>query len=176
MKFQWKPPDGAKVWKLLNQYKYVLVVIAAGLLLLLWPSGKERQAAPAGTDGGQGQEGFDLKELEEKLSQTLSQVEGAGKVTVTLTVKNGMEQVLASDRSTSVTEGGSSVEETTVLVNSGSGQEAVRLTQRWPTFQGALVVCEGGDSMEIRLLMTQAVSALTGLGADRITVCKGSAK
>ena len=173
MKFQWKPPEGAKVWKLLDQYKYVLIVIAAGVILLLWPSGKEGQAAPAGAAGGQEQETFDLEELEEKLSRTLSQVEGAGKVTVTLTVKSGMEQVLASDRSTSVTERGSSVEDKTILVNSGSGQEAVRITQRWPTFQGALVVCEGGDDMEIRLVMTQAVSALTGLGADRITVCKG---
>ena len=94
-------------------------------------------------------------------------------MTVTLSVKNGMEQVLASDRTTSVTERGSSVEEETVLVNSGGSQEAVLLTQRYPTFQGALVVCQGGDDAEIRLTLTQAVSALTGLGADRITVCKG---
>ena len=92
---------------------------------------------------------------------------------MTLSVKNGMEQVLASDRTTSVTERGSSVEEETVLVNSGGSQEAVLLTQRYPTFQGALVVCQGGDDAEIRLTLTQAVSALTGLGADRITVCKG---
>ena len=65
------------------------------------------------------------------------------------------------------------MEEETVIVNSGSGQEAVLLTRRYPTFQGALVVCEGGDDAEIRLLMTRAVSALTGIGADRITVCKG---
>ena len=173
MKFQWKAPEDTKVWKLLNQYKYVLIVIAVGMILLLWPSGKEEQTVSDGVARAQEQEIFDLNELEEKLSQTLSQVEGAGKVTVTLTVKSGMEQVLASDRSTSVTERGSSVEEETVLVNTGSGQEAIRITQRWPTFQGALVVCEGGDDMEIRLLMTQAVSALTGLGSDRITVCKG---
>ena len=60
-----------------------------------------------------------------------------------------------------------------MLIGSGSGQEAVQLTRRYPTFQGALVVCEGGDDAGVRLLMTQAVSALTGLGTDRITVCKG---
>ena len=58
-------------------------------------------------------------------------------------------------------------------MDSGSGQEAVLLMQRYPTFQGALVVCEGGDNAEIRLLMARAVSALTGIGTDRITVCKG---
>ena len=173
MKFQWKPPEAAKVLKFLEQYKYVLIIIAAGIALLLWPAGEKR--AQAGQDGpaGGAQDSFDLEALEEKLSQTLSQVEGAGRVSVTLTIKSGMEQVLASDRTTSVTERGSSVEEETVLLSNGSGEEAVLITQRYPVFQGALVVCEGGDSAEIRLLMTQAVSALTGLGADRITVCKG---
>lgn len=171
MKFQWKPPEGA-VWKALYEYKYVLLVIAAGIVLLLWPTGKREQDAGTGGTAG-AQESFDLDALEEKLSQTLSRVEGAGEVTVTLTVKRGMEQVLASDRTTSVSERGSSVEEETVLVNSGGGQETVLLTQRYPTFQGALVVCEGGDDAEVRLLLTQAVSVLTGLGTDRITVCKG---
>ena len=171
MKFQWKLPEGA-VWKVLDKYKYVLIVIAAGIILLLWPTGEQERTA--GTDSAAAaRETFDLDALEEKLSKTLSRVEGAGKVTVTLTVKSGMEQVLASDRNTSVSERGSSVEEETVLVNSGGGQETVLLTQKYPTFQGALVVCEGGDNAEIRLLLTQAVSALTGLGADRITVCKG---
>lgn len=171
MKVQWKSPEGA-VWKLLDQYKYILIVIAAGVILLLWPTGDREQKDEAG-QGAQAGDVFDLSALEEKLSQTLSKVEGAGEVTVTLSVKNGMEQVLASDRTTSVTERGSSVEEETVLVNSGGSQEAVLLTQRYPTFQGALVVCQGGDDAEIRLTLTQAVSALTGLGADRITVCKG---
>ena len=171
MKFQWKLPEGA-VWKALDQYKYVLIVIVAGIILLLWPSGERKQ--DTGSDGTSDvRETFDLEALEEKLSKTLSKVEGAGEVTVTLTVKRGMEQVLASDRTTSVSERGSSVEESTVLVNSGGGQDTVLITQKYPTFQGALVVCEGGDNVEIRLLLTQAVSALTGLGTDRITVCKG---
>lgn len=173
MKLQWKPPNTAKLWKLLDQYKYVLIVIVVGIVLLLWPSGEEKEGPKAELGAQSAQEPFDLAALEEKLSQTLSKVEGAGKVSVTLTVKSGMEQVLASDRSTSVTDRGSSVEEETVLVDSGSGQEAVLLMQRYPTFQGALVVCEGGDNAEIRLLMTRAVSALTGIGTDRITVCKG---
>lgn len=174
MKLQWKPPEGA-VWKALERYKYVLLVIIAGVILLLWPTGESRQGQePVGQ--AEPQETFDLGALEEKLAQTLSQVEGAGRVTVTLTVKSGMERVLASDRTTSVTDRGSSVEEETVLAGSNGAREPVLLTRRYPTFQGAVVVCQGGDNAEIRLLLTQAVSALTGLGADRITVCKGSAE
>ena len=171
MKFQWKPPEAEQLWKLLDKYKYVLLLLAAGLLLLLWPAG-EREAPQENGSGG-GLEEFDLAALEEKLSQTLSRGEGAGKVTVALPVKSGMEQVPLTDRSTSVTERGNSVEEKTVVINTGSGQEAIVRVQRGPVFQGAVVVSEGGDRAEVKLLLTQAVAALTGLGADRITICKG---
>lgn len=172
MRFQWKKPEAEQLWKLLEKYKYVLIILAAGLILLLWPTGEKEK--PAESADPSAPEEFDLAALEEKLSQTLSQVEGAGKVTVALTVKSGMEQVPVTDRSTSVTERGNSLEEKTVVINTGSGQEAVVRVQRYPQFQGAVVVCQGGDRADVRLLLTQAVSALTGLGADRITVCKGN--
>ncbi len=173
MKSQWKLPEAEQLWKLLDKYKYVLLLVAAGLALLLWPVGEGEQ--PQESASGGGLEEFDLSALEEKLSQTLSQVEGAGKVTVALTVKSGLEQVPLTDRSTSVSERGNSVEEKTVVISTGSGQETVVRMQRGPVFQGAVVVAQGADRAEVRLLLTQAVAALTGLGADRITVCKGSA-
>ena len=163
--------EAEKAWKLLEKYKYVLIVLVVGLVLLLWPVGTKEEPRE-GVPGGQAED-FDLEAMERKLSQVLSQVDGAGKVTVALTVKSGVEQVPVTDRSTSVTERGNSVEEKTVVIDTGSGKEAVVRLQRSPVFQGALVVCEGGDRADVQLLMTRAVSALTGLGADRITVCKG---
>ncbi|MBE6910130.1 MAG: hypothetical protein E7474_11250 [Ruminococcaceae bacterium] len=38
---------------------------------------------------------------------------------------------------------------------------------------GALVVCEGAGSAAVRLQLTQAVSALTGLSSDKIAIVKG---
>lgn len=171
MRVQWKPEQ---LKKLLDKYKYVLLVLAAGLVLLLWPSG-ERERPASEADGG-GLEEFDLAALEEKLSRTLSQVEGAGEVTVVLTVKSGAEQVPLTDRSTSSRERDSQVEEKTVVINTGSGQQAAVRLERAPVFQGAVVVCPGGDQAQVRLLLSQAVSSLTGLGTDRITICKGSAE
>ena len=169
MRVQWKPEQ---LWKLLDKYKYVLLALAAGVALLLWPAGEREKPAPSAPDGAA--EEFDLAALEEKLSQTLSRVEGAGKVTVALTLKSGMEQVPVTDRTTSAGERENRTEEKTVVVGSGSDQEAVVRLRRYPVFQGALVVCEGADQAEVRLAMTQAVSALTGLGTDRVTICKGT--
>ena len=44
------------------------------------------------------------------------------------------------------------------------------MTQRC---SGALVVCEGAGSAAVRLQLTQAVSALTGLSSDKIAIVKG---
>ena len=61
-----------------------------------------------------------------------------------------------------------------VTVGKGSGQqEAVPIQTVAPEFRGALVVCPGGGNAATRLKLIEAVSALTGLGSDRISVCAG---
>ena len=175
MRFQWKLPQLEKVQGFFKQYKYVLLVAAAGLLLLLWPAGEDRQQPAAEETGLAGeQENFSVEALEERLAAALSRIEGAGEVSVVLTVETGMERVLAADRSQEQSEGELSTREETVILSTDQGEEAVLVTQRYPTFQGALVVCPGGGDPSVRLVLTQAVAALTGLGSDRITVCEGS--
>lgn len=157
----------------LQKYKYVLLVALAGAVLLLWPSGggeTEAQAPPAAvvTDP------FQTATLERRLEQALSQISGAGEVSVVLTLKETPRQVVAQDGS--ATEGGAqtSRELTTVLASGGSGvQQPVLLQQLSPAYQGALVVAQGGSDPGVRLALSGAVSALTGLGADRISICQG---
>ena len=61
-----------------------------------------------------------------------------------------------------------------VVVGTGSGTQEVVVTNRvYPRYVGALVVCEGGGSAGVRLAVTQAVSALTALPSDKITVLQG---
>ena len=78
----------------LHKYRLVWLVILVGLFLLLLPTGggegEEAAAEPA-------QGTFDLEKTEARLAQALSQIKGAGEVTVMLTVANGPRQVLAQD-------------------------------------------------------------------------------
>ena len=86
-----------------------------------------------------------------------------------LTVKSGARQILAQDSSRSGEESSTS----TVVVSTGSGTEdAVVLQQVYPQYQGVLVVCPGGGDPAVCLKLVDAVSALTGLGADKISICK----
>lgn len=162
-----------KLYAIFSKYKYVLLVILAGILLLLLPSfGEKKQtAAPKETQELQLSAEFDLGAMEQKLSEALSEIDGAGKTRVILTLKGGTRQILAKDESFSEQENSS----TTVVVSKGSGfQDAVVLQQVYPQYQGALVICPGGGNAAVKLKITEAVSAVTGLGAARISVCKGN--
>ena len=165
-------PGAAQKWKeALGRYQYALLVIAVGVVLLLLPVGGRdgaEEAVPAQTEGT----AFDLEAFEEKLARTLSQVEGAGQAQVVLTLDGGSRQVLARNQEQDRDGGGSN---TVATVGRGSGtQEVVPLQVVAPQFRGALVVCPGGGDPQVRLRLVEAVSALTGLGSDRISVCASS--
>ena len=148
----------------LGRYRLVWLAILAGLVLLLLPSGRDRETPAAQPEAAV----FDLSETEHRLGETLSRIDGAGEVTVLLSLRDGPKRVLAQNRQ----EGGERTE-TVVLSRGGGSQETVTVQELSPGYQGALLVCEGGDDPRVRLALTQAVSALTGLGADKISISKG---
>lgn len=163
------PLDFTKILKQLQQYKYVLLVIVAGLILLMIPTGggdkktEQKQATQS--------EQFDLSAFENRLEDILSRIDGAGKTNVVLTLKNDGLRVLAQE--TQRKEGESNT--TVVTIGRGSGmQDVVEIQSFTPQFQGAVVVCQGADSPAVQLKLIEAVSALTGLGSDKISVCKGN--
>ena len=150
----------------LRRYRLVWVVILAGLILLALPSdGKKQEAAVLPETAS-----FDLAETERRLAETLSRIDGAGEVTVMLTVRDGPRKVLAQN----CQDGEKDQRSETVVLARGSGtQETVTVQELYPGYQGALLVCDGGDDPQVRLALTRAVSALTGLGADKISISKG---
>lgn len=174
MELKHKLPSVERLVAFFKRYKFVLIVIAAGLFLLALPSGSGGNNAGESKGVPGTEEDFSVEALEKKLGDILSRIEGAGKVSVMLTVKSGMERILATDQETAQSDSELERTEETVVLSKDSGEEVVLIGQNYPTFQGALVVCPGGGDPQIQLEITRALSALTGLGAGRITVCKGS--
>ena len=167
MKWTW--PEAVQRWKGWK-YSYVLLIAAVGIVLLLLPTGgrdSPEEETPAQEEGVS----FDLDAFEEKLERALSQIEGAGTTRVVLTLSGGSRQVLARNQERDGNGGDSN---TVVTVGKGSGsQEVVPLQTVAPEFRGALIVCPGGGNASVRLKLIEAVSAVTGLGSDRISVCAG---
>ncbi len=161
------PPNWLSGWNSLwSRYKYALVVVLVGVLLLLLPEGKEN---PSGETPTVQQPTLCAQELEQKLERILSRVEGAGQVSVALTVKEGPRQVLARD----VEQRQEETVQEYVLISQGSGrQNTVALQTVAPIYQGALVVCDGGEDPVVRLQVLEGVRVLTGLSSDKISVSK----
>ncbi len=166
-----------KIW---DRYKYAALVVLIGAGLLLWPGGD------FGLGGSEKEEkretleiyeDLDTQDIQREMAEILGAMSGVGQVKVMLTVDSDGERQLAQNTqlnysgSTAAPEDYSRRSET-VLVSGSGGNETVTVKTMYPTYRGALVVCEGGDRAEVRLAVTEAVSALTGLSTDRITVAK----
>ena len=104
----------------MGRYRLVWLVILAGLILLLLPTGEKEGEAREETE--QTQSAFDLAATEARLSQALSKIHGAGEVTVVLTVANGPRQILAENVDRDGSQGEEKTE--TVVLSRGSGSQA----------------------------------------------------
>ena len=62
--------------------------------------------------------------------------------------------------------------EPTIISAGGGAQEAVELKTVSPQYLGAVVVCDGADSPQVQLAVTQAVAQFTGLSTDHISVLR----
>ena len=107
---------------------------------------------------------------EGELESILTQIQGVGRVKVMLTEAAGSLTEYQTDRDT---DPDGSLRSETVLI-SGQNREENGLVRSVtpPTYLGAIVVCQGGDNATVRLSVIQAVSSVTGLSSDRITVLK----
>ena len=158
----------------LKKYKYALIIAAVGIVLLLLPTGHSDTAEQI-PDSAHSSE-FSLEKEELRISKALSSMEGAGETTVILTLRSGVQTLYQTDTSTVRDSSGEydrrEEESETVILSNGSSEQAAVVQEIYPVYEGALVVCQGAGSAEVRLNIVSAVSALTGLPSNRITVVK----
>ena len=151
--------------ELVRKYRYVLLVVLAGLFLMALPDGKNAKATPEPAAA----ETESRQDLQTELEEILSQIQGAGRVRVLLTQREGERTVYQTDEDST----SSGIRSDTVLLN-GSDRSQTGLVQQVnpPTYLGAVIVCQGADSASVRLAIVEAVGSVTGLSTDKITVLK----
>lgn len=145
-----------------DKYKFAALVIALGAALMLWPTA----AAPSPTPAPQS------RDLQGDLQAALGKIRDVGAVWVLLTEESSPAQTLARDRKISFRGDEYSESSETVLLDAPNGEAVVVTRTESATYRGALVVCEGGDLPAVKLAVTEAVTALTGLPANRVAVVK----
>ncbi len=164
-----------------------LLVLLAGILLVViaLPMQEEQGEVQEAAEASAVKEGEDATDMEARLADILSKMEGAGTVRVMITLKSSAEKIVekdipSSDRDTQEQdESGSKStvekerDETTVYERDEKGNETPYVTQELaPQVEGVLVLAEGGDNAVVIKNITEAVMALFNLEAHKIKVMK----
>ncbi|MBX6378071.1 MAG: hypothetical protein IRY95_05920, partial [Clostridia bacterium] len=193
--------------------EYALLAVAGGLLAMLLfrqaaPPGATRPGDPwagarpavagasppvGGASAGMPSAGIggSLTDLEREtaraLEAVLSRIQGAGAVTVEVTLEGAPEQVFAQDHQLNRTvtrEGGEGGVTRTVeqldasdrLVTvqaAAAGQAPVVQQMRRPAVRGVLVVAEGADDPSVQAALARAVEVALAVPAHRVAVVSG---
>ena len=104
-----------------------------------------------------------VQELETRLSKVLSKMEGAGEVSVFVTVASEGEKVLAVE-----TEQGEDGTVTTTPILSGG--EPIVLEELMPEITGVLIVAEGANDLSVRFNLLEAAASVLNINQSIIKV------
>lgn len=107
-----------------------------------------------------------VNNLEKTLSEMLTEIDGAGKVKVAISVASGRETVLATKTTITQTESGTQKEETPIIVNG----KTVVLKELYPEITGVLIIAEGADSIKVLNKIQQATTSLLNIDINRIEI------
>ncbi len=143
----------------IKKYQYILLVVLVGVFLMVLPQRTDEPEIPST------QEASSLQDLESELAIILSRIAGVGKAEVLLTEASGSNTIYQMDA------GQNQGNLDTVVIMDGSRQETGLVKQILPpVYRGAIVVCQGASSANVRLSVINAVKSVTGLSSDCITV------
>jgi len=160
-----------------------LIIFLAGLIIIIVASGyifnKEDEVIVTYNKTNI----FDPDVFENKLNKILSNIEGAGQVSVMISYKTGVENIplLNTKDNSTVTEetSGTSVKkvqqgqlETSIIFNqenNGSKEPYISKTLM-PQVEGVIVTCDGGGNAKVKGDVIKAVQAVTGVEQDKIQV------
>lgn len=160
---------GAKIKEFLKKYRFVMLILAIGIVLMIFPTEKKQEDVPQTQDN----DSILFEDPSVELSEILSQIQGAGKVRILLTKGTGERTVYQTDEEQDTTDQGQSVRvETVIVTDSDRAQQGLVQQILAPEYRGAIVVCQGADNAAVRLAIIEAVADATGLGTDRISVLK----
>ena len=165
--------------------KKLAVLCAVGVLgvvLLIIPSGEKKAEKKESVTAAQSQETY-AEDIEKRLTEIVSSIDGAGKTRVMVTLESGAEQVYArNEKIKSDTSGGTTLEKENfsdekeyVLIESDGNEGGMIIKLIQPKIRGVAVVCEGGGSDAVRQEITQAITAVLDINASRVYITKMSA-
>lgn len=107
-----------------------------------------------------------ITSLEDKLSTELSKIDGAGKVSVLISVKTGLTTEIATEKKVINNSDGITTEETPILV---SGKPII-LTEVYPEIVGVIIIAKGAEDLKVRMSLLTAAQTFLDITSDKIEI------
>ena len=190
-----------KRWRKIKKTDWAVIALTGVLLMIIaMPTGEKKQGGgtvlPKETTEEKVAEKTKtvqkddyISNLENRLEEVLSQIEGVGKVSVMITVSDNGTCVVEKDttKNISATEekdgsGGNravkeeETEENTIYIENGQEKTPYIQKETLPTIEGIVVVAEGGENGKTISDISEAIEALFSVEAHRIKVVKMGSK
>ncbi len=152
----------------MGKYKYALGILVLGIALMLIPG----KISTSSNETLQETAVVEQTDLANDLAKILCRIDGVGQVEVLLTLAAGEQTIYQQDTDIANGDTGTDRHETVIITDGDRAQSGLIQQVNPPSYLGAIVVCQGADSPSVKLAVVEAVSRVTGLGADRISVLK----
>lgn len=166
--------------------KILVVVGIIGIALIVFSDllfqKDEKAASSAQTISDGISSGAYAENLEKKLSGILSNIEGAGKVEVMITLVNGTENIYAyeeekssesekeTDENSQKESRQSETKQEVVLIESGSTKSPLIKTQMEPVIKGVIVSCQGASRASVKEMVINAVTTALDIPVTKVCV------
>lgn len=172
-KYDWKGIFHPENKKMRN---HILLALLAGVLLLA--------AGRSFSDTEEAEENVPQREMaqeyissagemERRMAEVFSEIEGAGKVDVILTWRQTEEKTIAHNEIRE--ENGESIrtEQTAILLENRDGAtNPIVLTENSPVVEGVVITAQGADQPAVAAALNQAAQALLDVPAHKVAVLK----
>ena len=153
-----------------NKYKYAIIVLIIGCVFLIAPKSENKDS---NIDTTNNQQDIQVESISDQLEKILERIDGAGDVTVMLSTAEGEKTLYQTDSKVTDSDTSNATDISTIIVTDEQRTEAGLVQQIIsPKYQGAIIVCDGAENPTVRLSIIDAVSKVTGLKSDKISVLK----
>ena len=160
-----------KLFEGIKGKKWVVIAAAAavGLILLSY-----RVSSPSEARKDESSQYYEVsfytESLEKRVADLCRASEGIRNVSVLLTLDSGSEYVYAVNKEEKSEGGGSSGSREYLIVTRDGSSSPVQVTEIYPKVRGVAVVCTGGDRADVKMRLTELLSAALGIPTNRIKI------
>ena len=146
---------------------YLLIaLIFVGLIIIVLGNNSDKKTEDVKSGIGELDPTKYSELLEVRIEELCNRVDGVSGTHAVVTLKGGYQAIYAIDSQS----GNTTSKNQTVVIGSGSGEQAILQGYSYPEIAGIGIVCNGGDSYAVKNKIVSLISSAFDISANKIFV------